>query len=188
MEQVNITRESAFEVLNKYTKSEKLIKHALIVEAVMRHFAKLYYQDIEKWGIVGLVHDIDYEMYPDEHCIKCVEIMKENGFNDEYIHAVQSHGYNICTDVEPIHKMEKVLYTIDELTGMIVAIALMKPNRSLDEVDLASIKKKWKQRGFAGGVNRDVVEAGALMLGKDLDYIMVETTRGIKTIANELGL
>jgi putative nucleotidyltransferase with HDIG domain len=188
MEQVNITRERAFEVLNKYTKSEKLIKHGLTVEAVMRYFAKIYNEDIEKWGIVGLVHDIDYELYPDEHCKKCVEIMKENGFNDEYIHAVQSHGYNICTDVKPVHKMEKVLYTIDELTGMITAIALMKPNRSLDEVDLASIKKKWKQRGFAGGVNRAVVEAGALMLEEDLDYIMVETTRGIKTIANELGL
>jgi len=188
MEQLNMSREMALELLNKYTKNKNLVKHGLIVEAVMRHFAGLYKEDIEKWGIIGLLHDIDYDMYPDEHCVKCVEIMKENGFNDEYIHAVQSHGYNICTDVKPVHKMEMVLYTIDELTGLIIAIALMKPNKSLDEVDLASIKKKWKQRGFAGGVNREVIAAGVLMLGEDLDYVMVETTRGIKTIANELGL
>lgn len=188
MEQSIISREVAFNVLNKYTKSNNLIKHALVVEAVMRHFAKLYNEDIEKWGIVGLIHDIDYEMYPDEHCTKCVDIMKENGFNEEYIYSVQSHGYNICSNVKPVHKMEMVLYTIDELTGLITAIALMKPNKSLNEVDLESVKKKWNKKGFAGGVNRDIIESGAVMLGEDLDYIIVETINGMKNIANEIGL
>ena len=188
MTQLNVSRELSLELLNKYTKNKNLIKHGLVVEAVMRHFAELYNEDIEKWGIIGLIHDIDYELYPDEHCIKCVDIMKENGFSDEYIHAVQSHGYNICSDIKPVHKMEMVLYTIDELTGLIVAIALMKPNRSLAEVDLASVKKKWKQKGFAAGVNRDIVESGAVMLGEDLDYIMIETINGMKSIANEIGL
>lgn len=188
MEDVIISRESAYELLNKYTKNKNLVKHGLIVEAVMRHFAELNNEDVEKWGIVGLVHDIDYEMYPDEHCKKCVNIMRENGFSDEYIHAVQSHGYNLCSDVEPTHKMEKILYTIDELTGLIVAIALMKPNKSLFEVDLESVKKKWKQKGFAGGVNRDVISAGAEMLNLDLDYIIEETIKGMRKIASQIGL
>lgn len=188
MNELSVSRELSLELLNKYTKNKNLVKHGLVVEAVMKHFAKLYNEDIEKWGIIGLVHDIDYEMYPNEHCTKCVDIMKENGFNEEYIHAVQSHGYNICSDVKPVHKMEMVLYTIDELTGLIIAIALMKPNKSLAEVDLASVKKKWKQKGFAAGVNRDIVESGSVMLGEDLDYVMIETINGMKSIANEIGL
>lgn len=188
MENLKITREFAFEILNKYVKSNNLVKHGLVVEAVMRHFAKLYSEDIEKWGIVGLIHDIDYEMYPDEHCKKCVDIMKENGFSEEYIHAVQSHGYNLCSDIKPVHKMEMVLYTIDELTGLITAIALMKPNKSLNEVDLESVKKKWNKKGFAGGVNRDVIESGAAMLGVDLDYVIAQTINGMKAVANEIGL
>jgi len=188
MNELSVSRELSLELLNKYIKNNNLVKHGLVVEAVMKHFAKLYNEDIEKWGIIGLVHDIDYEMYPNEHCIKCVDIMKENGFNEEYIHAVQSHGYNICSNVKPVHKMEMVLYTIDELTGLIIAIALMKPNKSLAEVDLASVKKKWKQRGFAAGVNRDIVESGSVMLGEDLDYVMIETINGMKNIANEIGL
>jgi len=183
-----ITREYAFKTLNKYTSNKNLVKHAMAVEAVMKHFANLYNEDTEKWGIVGLIHDIDYEMYPDQHCIKCVDILKENGFNDNYIHAVQSHGYNICTDIKPEHKMEVVLYTIDELTGLITAIALMKPNKSLAEVDLASVNKKWKQVKFAAGVRRDLIEAGTNMLGEELDYVITETIKGMQSISNELGL
>lgn len=185
---MEISRNEAFELLNEYTKNKNLVKHGLAVEGVMRHFAKLYNEDVEKWGIVGLIHDIDYEMYPDEHCIKCVEIMKENGFSDEYIHAVQSHGYNICSEVKPVHKMEIVLYTIDELTGLITAIALMKPNKTLAEVDLASVIKKWKQIKFAAGVRRDLIEAGATMLGESLDYVITETINGMQSVAKELGL
>ncbi|MDF2865380.1 MAG: hypothetical protein K0R72_189 [Clostridia bacterium] len=181
-------REVAFELLNKYTKSKNLIKHGLAVESVMRHFAKIYNEDIEKWGIVGLIHDIDYEMYPDQHCLKCVEIMRENGFDEDYIHAVQSHGYNICSDIKPTQKMEMVLYTIDELTGFITAIALMKPNKSLAEVDLTSVNKKWKQKGFASGVNRDIITAGSIMLGENLDYIISETINGMNAVADEIGL
>lgn len=183
-----ITREYALDILNKYTSNKNLVKHGLAVEAVMKHFAKLYNEDLNKWGIVGLIHDIDYEKYPDEHCIKCVEILKENGFNDEYIHSVQSHGYNICSDVKPEHKMEIVLYTIDELTGLITAIALMKPNKSLAEVDLASVNKKWKQIKFAAGVRRDLIENGAIILGEELDYVITETIKGMQSVSNELGL
>lgn len=188
MNKIEISREVAFELLNKYTKNKNLIKHGLAVESVMKYFAKIYNEDIEKWGIVGLVHDIDYEMYSDEHCVKCVEIMKENGFDEDYIHAVQSHGYNICSDVKPTHKMEMILYTIDELTGLITAIALMKPNKSLAEVDLASVNKKWKQKGFAAGVNRDIITAGSIMLGENLDYIISETINGMSIVAVEIGL
>lgn len=184
----NITRDTAFEMLSKYTTNKNLIKHGLAVEAVMKHFAKLYNEDVEKWGIIGLIHDSDYEMYPDEHCKKCREIMTEYGFDEEYIHAVQSHGYGLCSDVEPIEKMEKILYTIDELTGLITAIALMKPNKSLVEVDLQSVQKKWKQKGFAAGANREVIEKGANMLGVELDFIIEETIKGMQSVASELGL
>lgn len=183
-----VSREYAFELLNKYIKNKNLVKHGLAVEAVMRHFANIYGEDVEKWGVVGLIHDIDYEMYPDEHCMKCAEILRENGISDEYIYSVQSHGYNICSDVEPTHKMEKVLYTIDELTGLIIAIALMKPNKTLAEVDLESVKKKWKQTKFAAGVRRDLIENGAQLLGEDLDFVITETINGMQSISNELGL
>lgn len=183
-----ITRDEALEVLKKYNKSENLVKHGLIVEAVMRHFAKLNEEDENKWGIIGLIHDVDYEMYPDNHCIKAKDILSEHGFSEEYIRAVQSHGYNICCDVEPVHKMEKVLYTIDELTGLVVATALMKPTKSVYDVDLKSLKKKWKQKNFAAGVDREIIQKGADMLGLEMEYVMQETINGIRNIASEIGL
>lgn len=183
------TREEAYRLLTEYNKNESLIRHALAVEAVMRHFAEVFNeQDKEKWDIVGLVHDLDYEMYPDEHCKKVAEILRQHDWPEDYIHAVQSHGWGLCVDVEPTERMEKVLYTVDELTGLITATALMRPSRSILDLEAKSVKKKWKQKSFAAGVNREVIEKGAQMLGLDLDYIIEETIKGMQTVAAEIGL
>jgi predicted hydrolase (HD superfamily) len=182
------TREEAFKLLNQYTKSDSLIKHGLTVEGVMRHFAELFNEDAEKWGIIGLVHDLDYEMYPEQHCIKVKEIMQENNWPEEYIHAVQSHGWGICCDIEPVEKMEKVLFTIDELTGLITAAALLRPSKSVLDLEVKSVKKKWKQKSFAAGVNREIIEEGAQRLGMDMDTVIAETIKGMQKIADILGL
>jgi len=182
-------REEAYELLTKYIKSENLIKHALAVEGVMLHFAEILgEEDIEKWGIIGLVHDIDYEMYPELHCKKAVEILEENNWPEDYIHAVVSHGWEICTDVKPESRMEKVLYTIDELTGLVTAVALMRPSKSIHDTELKSVKKKWKQKNFAAGANREIIEKGAEMLGLDLDFIIDETIKGMRKVADSIGL
>ena len=182
-------RKQAFELLTKYNKNESLIKHALAVEAVMLHFAAILHEpDREKWGIIGLVHDIDYEMYPEQHCIKAREILEENNWPEEYIRAVVSHGWGLCCDVEPVERMEKVLFTIDELTGLITAAALMRPNKSILDMELKSVRKKWKQKSFAAGVNREVIEKGAQMLGMELDYIIEETIKGMQKAAESIGL
>lgn len=188
MNTVNPDRASAFELFRKYNKNESLIKHALTVEAVMRHFAEILGEDPEKWGIIGLVHDIDYEMYPDQHCKKAREILEENNWPEDYIHAVISHGWGICSDVEPVEKMEKVLFTVDELTGLITATALMRPSKSILDTEVKSVKKKWKQKSFAAGVDREVIEKGAEMLGMDLDYIIDETIKGMRKAADAIGL
>lgn len=183
------TREEAWQLLRKYNKDQSLIRHALAVEAVMRHFAEVLDEpEAEKWGIIGLAHDIDYELYPDEHCQKAPEILQEHGWPEDYIHAVVSHGWGICSDVEPVEQMEKVLYTIDELTGLIFATALMRPSKSILDLKTKSVKKKWKQRSFAAGVNREVVEKGAQMLGRDLDFIITETIAGMQKVAEDIGL
>ncbi len=174
------TREQAYRLLEKYNKNDSLIKHALTVEAVMRHFAIILNErDQEKWGIVGLIHDVDYEMYPEQHCVKAKEILSENKWPEDYIHAIQSHGWGICCDVEPSERMEWVLFTIDELTGLIAATALMRPNKSVLDLELKSVKKKWKQKSFAAGVDRDIIAQGAERLGLELDYIIEETIRGM---------
>jgi putative nucleotidyltransferase with HDIG domain len=183
------TREEAFELLKEFNKSDSLIKHALSVEAVMRHFAELYgEEDVEKWAIIGLVHDLDYEMYPEQHCVKTGEILRERNWPEDYIHAVQSHGYGICIDVEPIERMEKVLYTTDELTGLIAATALMRPSKSILDTEVKSIKKKWKTRSFAAGVNRDLIEEGAKKLGMEIDTVIEETLKGMQKEAEAIGL
>ncbi|MDN5331808.1 MAG: hypothetical protein PWP45_1033 [Tepidanaerobacteraceae bacterium] len=182
------TRQEAFELLKRYTKSENLIKHALAVESVMRHFARLFGEDEEKWGIIGLVHDLDYEMYSEQHCKKVREILEQEGWPEDYIKAVQSHGWKLCSDVEPTERMEKVLYAVDELTGLITATALMRPDRSIMSTTLQSVKKKWKQKSFAAGVNREVIEEGAKMLGMDLDRVIEETIKGMQKVASEIGL
>lgn len=183
-----LTRQEAWELLTKYTKTPNLQKHALAVEAVMKHFAKLNYEDVEKWGVVGLLHDLDYEQYPEEHCHKVVEIMQEEGIDDFYIHAVCSHGYGICSDVKPEHIMEKVLYTIDELTGLINALCLMRLSKSVLDLEVKSVKKKFKDKSFASGVNRQIVKDGCEMLGMSLDEVIKETIEGMKTEAEAIGL
>lgn len=184
-----LTREEAFNLLKEFNKSESLIKHALSVEAVMRHFAELFgEEDIEKWAIIGLVHDLDYELYPDQHCVKTGEILRDRNWPEDYIHAIQSHGYGICIDVEPIERMEKVLYTTDELTGLIAATALMRPSKSILDTELKSIKKKWKTKGFAAGVNRELIEEGAKKLGMEIDTVIEETLRGMQKEAEAIGL
>jgi putative nucleotidyltransferase with HDIG domain len=181
-------RSDAFELLKKYNKSESLIKHALAVEAVMRHFAVLYGEDPEKWGIIGLIHDLDYEKYADQHCKMTEKILESEGCPKEYINSALSHAWRICSEVEPTHIMEKVLYTIDELTGLIVACVLVRPSKSILDLKLKSVKKKWNVRHFAAGANREVIEKGAQMLNKDLDFIIQETIAGMQKIADQLGL
>ena len=181
-------REEAMELLKEYTKSEALITHAMTVEGVMRHFSRLLREDEDKWGVIGLLHDLDYELYPEQHCIKVQEIMRERDMDEDYIHAVASHGYGICCDIEPVHIMEKVLYTIDELTGLITAAAIMRPSKSVMDLELKSVKKKYKSKNFAAGVNREVIESGAKMLNMDLNYIIEETIQGMREIADSIGL
>ncbi len=182
------TRDMAWKLLTKYTETPALLKHALTVEAVMRHFAGLYGGDAEEWGIVGLLHDLDYEKYPDEHCKKEAEIMRENHIDEKYIHAVCSHGYGICSDVKPENDMEKVLYTVDELTGLVTAACLVRPSKSVLDITVKSVKKKFKQPGFAAGVSREVIENGCGLLNTDLDAVIKETILGMRQSAEAIGL
>ena len=183
-----LTRQEAFNLLQKYNRSENLIKHALAVEAVMRYFARQPGEDEDYWGNAGLLHDLDYELYPEEHCHKSKEILEQEGVSEDIIHAVISHGWNICSDVEPTRRMEKVLYTIDELTGLITATVYMRPSRSILDLEVKSVKKKFKTPSFAAGVNREVITKGAEMLEMDLDTVLKWTIEGMKEAASELGL
>lgn len=182
-------RAEALTLLKEYNQNDSLIRHALSVEAVMLHFAKILGEpDPDKWGIIGLVHDLDYEKYPEAHCQKVREILSAKGWPEEYIHAVASHGWGICSDVKPEARMEKVLYTIDELTGLVAAAALVRPSKSILDLELKSVKKKWKEKGFAAGVNRELIAAGAQELGMELDQVIGETIKGMQTVAEEIGL
>lgn len=183
------TREEALELFKKYNKSDSLLRHALAVEGTMKHFAEIFNEpDVEKWTIVGLLHDLDYEMYPEEHCIKVQEILREEGYPEDYIRAVASHGFGICCDIEPVEKMEKVLYAIDELTGLITAVALLRPSRSVLDLEPKSVKKKWKDKAFAAGVDRSVIEKGIEMLGMERDDVIRETILAMRKVAEEIGL
>ncbi len=182
------TREEAMELLLKYNESPSLINHAKAVEAAMRRFARKFGEDEEKWGIVGLVHDLDYEKYPDKHCQISKKILEEENWDDEYVRAVVSHGWGICSDVEPISLMEKTLYAVDELTGLIAACALVRPSKSVKDLTVKSVKKKWKQKSFAAGANRETITRGAEMLGMDLNELISETIEGMKEVADEIGL
>ncbi len=183
------TREEAMELLKKYNQSEALIKHAMAVEAVMGHFAeKFEIENPEKWKVIGLIHDLDYEKYPEQHCQKTKEILTEEGWPEDYIRAVISHGWKICSDVEPVETMEKVLYTIDELTGLITAAVLMRPSKSVLDLKVSSLKKKYKNKNFAAGVDRQIIEDGAELLGMDLTEIMEETIKAMQNSADEIGL
>ena len=182
------TREEAFALLKKYNQNEGLIKHALAVEGVMRYFARQRGEDEEKWGTIGLIHDLDYEQFPDQHCIKTEEILRENKWPEEYIRAAVSHGWGICTDVKPESEMEKVLFTIDELTGLVVTTALVRPSKSVMDVKTKSVKKKWKDKRFAAGVDRSIIEKGAAMLGMELSDLINDTIMGMREVAGEIGL
>lgn len=182
------TRQEAYDLLTKYNKDESLINHGLAVEAVMRYFAKQFDEDEEYWGNIGLVHDLDYELYPEEHCHKTKEIMEQEGIDEAIINSVISHGWNICTDVKPEHRMEKVLYAIDELTGLITATVYVRPGRSILDLKTKSVKKKFKSSGFAAAVNREVILTGCEMLDMDLDTVISWTIEGMKTAAEDLGL
>ena len=182
------TREEAYQLLTEYNKSDSLIKHALAVEGVMRYFARKRGEDEEKWSVIGLVHDLDYEKFPEEHCHKSEEILKEKGWPEEYIRAVVSHGWGLCSEIEPKTELEKVLYTIDELTGLVVTTALVRPSKSVMDVKVKSVKKKWKDKRFAAGVDRSIIEKGADMLGTELSDILADTIAGMQEVAEEIGL
>ena len=172
-----ISRDEAFTLLKKYNKDPFHIQHALTVEAVMKWYANElgYSQDAEYWGIVGLLHDIDFELYPEEHCIKAPELLREGGVSEDIIHGVVSHGYGITVDVAPEHEMEKVLFAADELTGLIWAAALIRPSKSTKDMELKSLKKKYKSKGFAAGCSREVIEKGAKQLGWELEKLLTMT-------------
>ena len=182
------TREEALALLKQYNKNESLIKHALAVEGVMRYMARKRGGDEEKWGVIGLIHDLDYEQFPDQHCKKTEDILKENNWPEEYIRAVVSHGWGICTDVKPESDMEKVLYAIDELTGLVVTSALVRPSKSVMDMKAKSVKKKWKQKQFAAGVDRSIIEKGAQMMGVELSELITDTIMGMREVAEEIGL
>ena len=174
--------------MQKHIQNENLRKHCLAVEAVMRHFAREFGEDEEKWGAIGLVHDLDWEEHPEEHCTHTRRILEEHAWPEEYIHAVMSHAWGMFTEEKPEHTMEKVLYTIDELTGLITATALVRPSKSLLDMKPKSVKKKWKESGFAAGANRELIESGANMLGMELADVILHTIEGMKTAAGDLGL
>ena len=182
------TREEALALLKKYNQNESLIKHALAVEGVMRYFARKRGEDEEKWGTIGLIHDLDYEQFPDQHCKKTEEILRENDWPEEYIRAAISHGWGICTDVKPESELEKVLYTIDELTGLVVTTALVRPSKSVMDVKTKSVKKKWRDKRFAAGVDRTIIEKGAGMLGVELSDLINDTIMGMREVAEDIGL
>jgi predicted hydrolase (HD superfamily) len=181
-------REEALALLLKYNQSEALIHHALSVEAVMRYLARKSGEDEEKWGIIGLIHDLDYEKFPEDHCRRTQTILEEQEWPEEYVRAAVSHGWGLCTDVEPRSELEKSLYTIDELTGLVAAAALVRPSKSVMDLEAQSVKKKWKQKSFAAGVNREVIEKGAGMLGKNLEELIQDVILGMRQVAGQIGL
>lgn len=182
------TREQAWQLLVEYVPSDSLQRHALAVEAVMRHMARRAGEDEDAWGLVGMAHDIDYEKFPDQHCVKAREILDGRGWPEELVRAVVSHGWGICSDVEPLSLMEKTLYAVDELTGLVTAAALVRPSRSVLDLGAKSVLKKWKDRSFAAGVDRGVIEKGAAMLGMELPALTDETIAGMRPAAEAIGL
>ncbi len=182
------TREEALELFKRYNESESLTKHAYAVEAVMRHFARLYNKDKEKWGVIGLIHDLDYEKYPDQHCVKTEEILKQENWPEDYIHAVMSHAWGICTDIEPTHRMEKILFATDELTGLITTSVLVRPDKNIHNLKVKSVKKKWKDKRFAAKIDREIIQKGADMLGMPIEELIEETIKAMQAVASALEL
>jgi len=182
------SREETLALLKTYNKSESLIRHALAVEGVMRYMARKHGQNEDIWGVVGLIHDLDYEQFPDQHCQKTAEILKENNWPEHLIRAVVSHGWRICTDVKPETDMEKVLFAIDELTGLVATSALVRPTQSVMDMKAKSVKKKWKDKRFAAGVDRSIIQKGAEMLGVEVGELITDTIMGMRDVADEIGL
>lgn len=182
------SREEALALLKQYNDSDALIRHGYAVEAVMRHFAAKYGEDPDDWGLVGLLHDVDYGKWPEEHLKVAPRLLLEAGFDEDFVHAVCAHGWGLCTEVKPEKTMEKVLYTIDELTGLITATAYMRPSRSVMDLETKSVKKKFKDKGFAAGVNREVILNGCEMLGLTLDEVIEDTILGMRAAHEALGL
>lgn len=182
------TREQALDLLHQFNESDSLRKHAYAVEGVMRYIAKKRGEDEEKWGVIGLIHDLDYEKFPDQHCTKTKTLLEERGWPQEYIRAAVSHGWGICSDVEPQTVLEKTLYAIDELTGLVVTTALIRPSKSVMDVAVKSVKNKWKDKRFAAGVDRGVIEKGAAMLQVSLDELIDDTIKGMQGVAEAIGL
>ena len=187
--QACMTREDALALLKKYNKEPFHIQHGLTVEGVLRWYAKElgYGEEEEYWGITGLLHDIDFELYPDEHCKKAPELLKEAGVSDEMIYSICSHAYGICSDVEPKHEMEKILFATDELTGLIWSAALMRPSKSVQDMELKSLKKKYKDKRFAAGCSREVIAQGAEMLGYDLDTLLDRTIQAMRSCEEQIA-
>ncbi len=184
----NPKREEAWAILQDHVKNPSLICHAVAVEAVMRYIARKKGADEEVWGIIGLIHDLDYEEHPDEHLRHAPEILRSRGWPEDHIRAVLAHGWGLCTDVEPVTDLEKTLFAIDELTGLVAAAALVRPSRSILDLPVKSVRKKWKDKAFAAGVNREVIEKGASMLGVSLDDLIADTIEGMRPVAEQIGL
>ena len=182
------TREEALALLREYNKSDSLVKHAFAVEGVMRSVARKRGEDEDKWGIIGLIHDLDYEKFPDQHCTKTREILQEHNWPEEYIRAAVSHGWGICSDEEPQSVLEKTLYAIDELTGLVTASVLVRPSKSVMDLTVKSVKKKWKSPAFAAGVDRSIIEKGAEMLGVEVGELIEDTIKGMQEVAEAIGL
>jgi putative nucleotidyltransferase with HDIG domain len=182
------TRDEAINLFKEFNKSESLYKHALSVEGVMRYMAGKAGEDEEKWGVIGLIHDLDYEQYPDQHCKMTEKILRENNWPEEYIRAVLSHGWGILTDIKPETKLEKTIFAMDELTGLVATSALVRPSRSVLDLEARSVKKKWNDKRFAAGVDRSVIEKGAEMLGVSLDDLITDCIMGMRTVAEQIGL
>ncbi|HAM98042.1 MAG TPA: hydrolase [Marinilabiliales bacterium] len=182
------TRDQAYQLLLQYNQTPGLIKHALAVEATMRHFAQHFNQDPEIWGIIGLIHDLDYEKYPDIHCQMTEKILQENGWPEDYIRAALSHGWGICTDLKPESLLEKTLFTIDELTGLVTTSALVRPTKSILDMKAKSVKSKWADKRFAAKIDRSIIEKGAVMMGMELTQVIELTIEGMAKIADQLEL
>lgn len=188
MEEHVPTREEAFQLLREYTRSDSLIRHGLAVEGVMRYFARQRGGDVEQWGIVGLVHDLDYDRFPEQHCVKTEQILREQRWPESYIRGVISHGWGICTDVEPLSDMERVLYATDELTGLVTTSALVRPSRSVMDLEAKSVLKKWKDKSFAAKVDRSIIDRGAEMLDMERRELITQTILGMREVAEAIGL
>ena len=188
MQEHTPTYDEALSLLKEFNKSESLLKHAYSVEGVMRYIARKIGEDEKKWGIIGLVHDLDYERFPGQHCKKSREILEERGWPEEYIRAIVSHGWGICSDDEPQTGMEKTLYAVDELTGLITAVAIIRPSKSVTDLEVKSVMKKWKDKSFAAGVNRSVIEKGTAMLRVELRELVTDVIMGMREVADRIGL